>query len=93
MRRQLHPTTAFARSLRRLGKKDRASLAAIRETMERLSEDAFDPRLATHKLKGELAGLWACSAGYDSRIVFEFSKLEDEEILVLVSLGTHDEVY
>jgi mRNA-degrading endonuclease YafQ of YafQ-DinJ toxin-antitoxin module len=35
-----------------------------------LQNDAFDPELGSHKLKGELAGLWACSAGYDLRIVF-----------------------
>jgi len=32
-------------------------------------------------------------AGYDLRIVFEFSKQNDEEIILLVSVGTHDEVY
>ena len=40
-----------------------------------------------------LAGLWACSAGYDLRIVFEIAKRNDEEVILLVSVGTHDEVY
>lgn len=57
MRRQLFPSSAFTRSAKRLGKKDRAAFAAIRDTLTILENDAFDPRLASHKLKGELAGL------------------------------------
>ena len=93
MRRELFPSSAFTRSVRRLGKKDRAAFAAIRSTLLVLQADAFDSRLGSHKLKGDLAGIWACSAGYDLRIVFEISKHDDEEVILLVSVGTHDEVY
>jgi len=58
-----------------------------------LSEDAFHPQLKTHKLKGKLAGSWACSAGYDLRVVFEFVKHKGAEAILLESVGTHDEVY
>ena len=51
--------------MKRLAKKDRRAFAAIRTTLLMLQDDAFDARLASHKLKGDLAGLWACSAGYD----------------------------
>jgi mRNA interferase YafQ len=76
-----------------MGKKDRAAFAAIRNTLVILQEDAFDPRLGSHKLKGDLAGLWACSAGYDLRIVFEIVRHRQGEAVLLVSVGTHDEVY
>jgi len=76
-----------------LSKKDRGVLEAIRATLLMLQEDAFDPKLGGHKLKGDLAGLWACSAGYDLRIVFEIAKHNDDEVILLVSIGTHDEVY
>ncbi len=89
----MFPASAFVRAVKRLGKQDRAALAAIRSTLEILQENPFDPRLGSHKLKGHLAGLWSCSAGYDLRIVFEISKHNDEEIILLVSVGTHDEVY
>ncbi len=42
-----------------------------------MHEDAFDARLASHKLKGDLVGFWACSAGYDLRIVFQIAKHND----------------
>jgi mRNA-degrading endonuclease YafQ of YafQ-DinJ toxin-antitoxin module len=49
--------------------------------------------LVTHKLSGDLAGVWACSAGYDLRIVFEFVDQEGTEAILLLTVGTHDEVY
>jgi mRNA-degrading endonuclease YafQ of YafQ-DinJ toxin-antitoxin module len=47
------------------------------------------------KLQGELKDLWACSVEYDFRIIFYFQPLEDEveDAIVLVDVGTHDEVY
>ncbi len=53
------------------------------------------PRLATHKLSGALAGVWACSCGYDCRIVFALEKDSEtgEEVIVLLDTGTHEEVY
>jgi mRNA-degrading endonuclease YafQ of YafQ-DinJ toxin-antitoxin module len=62
-------------------------------TLELLASDAFHPQLKTHKLKGKLAGSWACSAGYDLRIVFQFVKHRGQEAILLEAVGTHDEVY
>jgi len=46
-------------------------------------------------LSGQLAGLHACSVAYDCRIVFAKQKhpKTGAEVLLLVNLGTHDEVY
>jgi mRNA-degrading endonuclease YafQ of YafQ-DinJ toxin-antitoxin module len=42
-----------------------------------------------------LAGTWACTAGYDLRILFELVPNPErvEEDLFLIEIGTHDEVY
>jgi mRNA interferase YafQ len=44
---------------------------------------------------GKLEGLWSCSIAYDCRIIFNFS--QDEQVLeifiLLIDIGTHDEVY
>ena len=66
---------------------------AIRDALAQLSADAFHPTLKTHKLKGNLAGSWACSVEYDLRIVFEFVEHEEAEAILLETIGTHDEVY
>jgi len=67
----------------------------IEEALRLLPVNPFAPQLETHKLKGKLSGSWACSAGYDLRILFDFVKAErdkDDDILLL-AIGTHDEVY
>lgn len=60
------------------------------ERMKLFLDDPFDPRLTTHKLSGRLKGLWAFSIGYDCRVIFQF--LSRYEVL-LVNIGSHDEVY
>ena len=87
------PSTAFLRAAKRVVRRQPALAEDIQETLRLLSEDAFDSRLRTHKLKGELDGSWACSAGYDLRIVFTFDEREGEEMILLETIGTHDEVY
>lgn len=93
MRRELIRTGAFIRAARRHRKKHPQSDALVEAALELLAADAFDARLKTHTLKGDLDGIWVCSAGYDSRILFEFAQQEGREAILLLSLGTHDEVY
>ena len=93
MRRVLLQSTAFVRAARRLAKKHPEVAPVLQATLESLAEDASQPALKTHKLKGELAGSWACSAGYDLRIIFAFVQHEGQEAILLESVGTHDEVY
>ncbi len=93
MIRPLLTTPPFARDVRRAGRRNPSVANAITQALALLEADAFDARLGTHKLAGELAGLWSCSAGYDLRITFEFTKSGGVEAILLVSCGTHDEVY
>jgi mRNA interferase YafQ len=65
----------------------------LQEALELLADDPFDPRLKTHKLSGSLAGSWACSAGYDLRILLSFVKFQNEEAILLETVGTHEDVY
>ena len=65
----------------------------LQAALELLVEDAHHPALRTHKLKGKLAKSWACSAGYDLRIVFQFVRHGAQEAILLEAVGTHDEVY
>ena len=78
---------------KRVIKRRPQAAVAIRVALERLEADAFDPRLRTHKLKGDLADCWSCSVERDLRIVFQFIDLERKQSILLMSLGTHGEVY
>lgn len=90
-------TVSWSPSFKRAYKKFSQKHPGLREKFEfslrQLVADPFASSLDTHKLKGALAGLWACSVAYDCRIVFEIIKEGDDEVFLLIDIGTHDEVY
>jgi len=54
--------------------------------MEKLSVDPFSAELKTYKLKGILENSWACAAGYNLRIIFNFVKnVETSETEILLT--------
>ena len=91
--RRLLQSPAFVRAARRLIKKTPERAASIHAALGFLAANPSHASLKTHKLKGAFEGLWACSAGYDLRIVFEFIQHEGAEAILLLTVGTHDEVY
>lgn len=93
MNRPLLRSSAFIRAARKIVRKYPQNAHNLQSALERLQVDAFHPILRTHKLKGELKNSWACSAGYDLRIVFRFIPYQGSEAILLESVGTHDEVY
>lgn len=93
MKRELVRTNGFIRAAKRYVKKNPQIADNVEATLSALELDAFNPQLKTHKLKGDLDRIWACSAGYDLRIVFEFAQHQGNEAVVLLTVGTHDEVY
>jgi mRNA interferase YafQ len=85
----------FTRSFKKITKRNSQLKEQIVEALLILADDPFHPSLKTHKLSGNLEGLWSCSAAYDCRIVFEFSegKEEIEVFILLLNVGQHDDVY
>lgn len=53
-------------------------------------DNAFDPRLETHKLHGKDRENWAYSVDQSYRVKFMF---QDEGNVLYINVGTHDEVY
>jgi addiction module RelE/StbE family toxin len=84
---------AFLRSAKQFVKGDRKRAEKITETLRLLAKDPWQPSLRTHKLKGKLDGNWACTAGYDLRILFDFVEEGDQQTILLLAVGTHKEVY
>jgi len=93
VKRTLIRSSAFVRAAKRLVKKRPDVAEDLRAALELLAEDALHPKLKTHKLKGDLEGSWAASAGYDLRIVFEMVDQKGSEAILLQTVGAHDEVY
>lgn len=83
------------RALRRRVRRQPGLRDEMEQALRQLAEDPFHPSLHSHKLKGQLSGVWACSVGYDVRILFEFVQNPEsgEEEILLLTVGSHDEVY
>jgi len=90
---KLRTSNRFLHKVSRLIKTNPATKNKIDEALILLEKDIFTPSLSTHKLKGKLNGYWSSSAGYDLRIIFEISEEENEKVIILHSVGSHDEVY
>jgi mRNA interferase YafQ len=93
--RELVLSPKFERAFRRLARKNPALQSQIETALRRMAENLNDPRLKTHHLSSQLAGLHACSVAYDCRIVFAKQKhpKTGAEILLLINIAMHEEVY
>lgn len=80
----------FKRAYQKRIKKDSEINTRFWNAVEMFVTDPFNPMLKTHKLSGKLKGLWVFSCLYDCRIIFKFIKKEE---VLLIDIGSHDEVY
>jgi mRNA interferase YafQ len=95
MTREIVSTPRFKRSFRKFVRHNDLLRSEVQQALDKLRVDAFAPELGTHKLKGSLFEHQSCSCGYDCRIVFRVERdvATGEEYILLVDIGTHDEVY
>jgi len=93
--RQLVLSSKFKRSFHKFVQRNPKLKEKIEATLQQMEEDVFLPQLGTHALKGQLSGLKACSCGYDCRIIFsvEIDNKTKQEVIILIDIGTHNEVY
>ena len=85
---------SFKRAFKRFVRKNPQLQEKIFNTLSVLETDPFASSLKSHKLSGQLEGLWACSVAYDCRIIFAFQEdNKQDKAIVLIDIGTHDEVY
>jgi mRNA interferase YafQ len=87
------PSKKFERAYKNFTRFSAEQKVLIQNTIKNLSLDPFNPQLKTHKLSGKLKGLFACSCGYNCRIVFTIEEIEGEQIIILIDIGTHEKIY
>lgn len=80
---------SFRRTLKKLFAKNSELKNAFREVFDKLAKDPFTPSLKTHKLKGRLKEFWACAVTSDIRLIFQL----ETDAIILIDIGSHDEVY
>jgi addiction module RelE/StbE family toxin len=66
-------------------------IGQYQKTLELLEINPHHPSLRLHPLKGKLAGLHSISINISYRISLEMVISEQE--IILINIGTHDEVY
>jgi len=82
--------SSFKRAYKRVAAANLDLKPKIAQALETFVANPHHPSLRTHKLSGKLRGLWAFVVAYDCRIVFQFL---DEQTILLIDIGKHDEVY
>jgi len=87
----LTTTNHFERRARKFLRKHPDLRPTLSDTLERLSEDPFEPSLRLHTLSGNLSGLQAVSLTHSYRLTLTVQITELE--IVLLDIGSHDEVY
>ncbi|MFM7600523.1 MAG: type II toxin-antitoxin system YafQ family toxin [Pseudanabaena sp.] len=93
--REIGWTPKSIRAFKRLVRKNPQLRTLLEKTLLQLAEEPFHPSLRTHKLMGDLSDLWSCSVDYSYRILFQFVQNPDNgiEAILLINIGSHDEVY
>ena len=79
----------FKKSFKKTVSKNADVAFAVMQKLFIMSQDINHPSLKLHKLKGALGNYYAISIEYDLRIILE---IESEKI-ILIDIGSHDEVY
>lgn len=81
---KIHATSDFHKSFHKLPVRIQ-DLAIKKDKWFR--HNIFDPRLYTHKLRGELEGYWAYRINREYRILFRFLNADE---VIYYDIGTHD---
>lgn len=84
-------TQHFERCARKFLRQHPDLRPTLRDTLNDLGQDPFQPRLRLHPLAGKLEGMQAVSLTYSYRLTLLLEVTERE--IVLLDIGTHDEVY
>ena len=92
---KLVKTSYFTKSAKKLLSENPHTAVKLKGTLELLENNPFTPALKTHKLKGKLKGFYACSVERDLRIIFDIIPIKKENSfeILLLNIGTHDDVY
>lgn len=72
-------------------KKHKDLLEKYKKTIELLQADPTHPSLRVHKLQGKMHPFSSVSINMKYRIIIDFIIID--EVIVLIDIGSHDDVY
>jgi len=88
---QLKVSRNFEKKLKKFIKRNPFLKPVLKEKLQILQENPFDPRLKTHKLSGLLKDFYSFWLTYEYRIVIKI--YQKEKVIEFYAIGTHEEVY
>lgn len=83
----------FSKKYSKIFRKQPGMINKIDDTLRKISSNPFDESLRTHKLSGNLSGIYASKVTDDIRILFDFVYDENELCVLLLTFGRHNDVY
>ena len=78
------------KELEKIQQKDKKLADRIEKQIALFEEDPKHPSLRTHKLSGRMDNVWSISITMSIRMIYI---LLDQNNVIFVKIGTHDEVY
>ena len=84
-------TESYLKRAKAFAKRHSDILPQYEKTLRLLEINPYHPSLRLHKLKGNLKGLFSVSINISYRISIDFL-IQDDQIIP-IDIGTHDEVY
>ena len=84
-------SATFLRQARRFFRKHPDLKPRFAATVSALQQDPFQPGLGLHQLTGKLSGCHVVRLTYSYRITLTLLMTEEE--IILLDIGSHDEVY
>lgn len=78
----------FRKSFKKLSSKWQTK---VTDAVAQFQENPFDPKLRNHALVGQMGGKRAFSVAGDMRVIFQ--QKSNYAIVLMVDVGTHNQVY
>ncbi|MDH5717844.1 MAG: type II toxin-antitoxin system RelE/ParE family toxin [Spirochaetia bacterium] len=84
-------TETYIKKAAKFAKKHPDLLKQYEKTLLLLEKNPYHPSLRLHKLEGRLSELYSVSINIMYRITIDF--IIEEDNIILINVGKHDEVY
>lgn len=82
---------SYKKRLRKFIQTHKEIVARYEKTIRLLQENPYHPSLRLHKLKGTMSEYYSISINIEYRIIMDF--MIADEVIILLDIGSHDEVY
>lgn len=88
---QLVFTESYLKRAKKFAKRHPELRNIYQKTLQLLAQNPFYPSLRLHALSGNLNGLHSISINLRYRLTIEL--LIDDETIIFINVGSHDEIY